>query len=111
MTRQRRVIIAQQMPRFESTQASVHGDVTYLFDRDEVISDLAGQSTFDQIYRRLKDVDFDPLHDHVALTGRVAIVAMLVLAASVFSDTGSVNTLVFDARDGGTYRCRRLVPA
>lgn len=105
-----RVFLVCPVSRFDTSPASAHGQVHTLFRTTKDVNAFGGQATFDKIIEKLEKLDYDAETDMVALSGPVAAVTMLVLAASELSDRGEVKLLVFDARDG-SYRARVVCPS
>lgn len=84
------------------------GDVVYLFDSQYEITPLMGQKAVEAIAQKLNDIGYNPHSDAIALTGPVALVAMLLVAAVSFNRQGFITAMVFDARCGGTYKMRDI---
>lgn len=105
-----RVILIAPILRFDTEKASPFGDIVYLFDDVKVANPFNGQSLLAEMVRRLENLRYEPGADLIALTGPVAVVAMLALAAAEVAGDGLVSTLIYDARDGGSYRRRDLEP-
>jgi hypothetical protein len=106
----KRVIFIANIPQFDVDSARSIGEITYLFDSVVEVNPFAGQNCLNKIMEKLESIEFDPESDCVALTGPVAAVAILLLAASEMSSTGQVNICIFDARAGGSYKVRTIVP-
>lgn len=100
-TERERVFIVVRNSRFDVTPAEEFGRVEYVFDDDSVSP--FSQSVTDDIARRLRDANFDPERDYIALTGPTIMVSLLVGVA--MSSWPSIRTLLFDARKEG-YRER-----
>lgn len=105
-----RVILIAPILRFDTEKASSFGDIIFLFDDIKAANPFNGQSLLEEMVRRLENIRYDSRHDLIALTGPVAVVAMLALASAEVAGDGLVSTLIYDARDGGSYRRRDLEP-
>lgn len=103
-----RVFMVQDMPRFDTKAANRYGNPIFLFNKSDAVNEISGQQAINAIGDALEKLDYDPEVDYIALTGRVAIVSYLAMVALQFTDKGVVKVLVFDARDGGSYRERVL---
>jgi 2-methylaconitate cis-trans-isomerase PrpF len=108
MKTRKRAVVAMPMPRFDVTKAREYGPVTYLFENPRDVSAMSGQAAMDKIAQRLREISFDQQEDAIVMTGQVAIVAMLLLAA--WDGVSPVRCLLFDARDGGSYRMHLIDP-
>lgn len=91
-----RVILAVYLPRYDTSRASEHGEVVYLFRALNEVNPANPQSAFKAILRRLLALDFNE-HDQICLTGPLPLVTLLAMAASTLEPR--VNILIFDARD------------
>ncbi len=105
-----RVILIAPILRFDTQKAQIHGNVVYLFDDIKTANPFNGQTLLAEMVKRLEDIQYDPRVDLIALTGPVAAVAMFTLAAAEVAGDGPISTLLYDARDGGSYRRRNLEP-
>lgn len=101
----KRVLVAAAYGRFDLTKAEQHGAIEVMLD-DTLLNPLSGQPAYNLLVERLEELQYDPKTDTIALTGPIPVVSMLVLAAAEFADT--INVLIFDARNGGSYRARTL---
>lgn len=108
MKTKRRAVVAMPMPRFDVSKARDYGPVVYLFKNPRDVSAMSGQAAMDKIAARLREIEFDQREDAVVMTGQVAVVAMLLLAA--WNGSTPVRCLLFDARDGGQYRMHLIDP-
>lgn len=105
-----KVFVLAPIPRFDVRPAKAHGDVVYLFSSVSEINPFNGQAALNLIAESLDKLGYKPDRDMLVLTGPVASVAMLLLAASEMSDAGEIQVLIFDARNGGSYRARTISP-
>lgn len=105
-----RVIVLAPLERFSLRNAQVYGEIQYLFTDAHDCNPMHGQGALVKIAQKLAEVRYDVERDHVALTGPVASVALLLLAASEFSEHGNVRVLMFDARGQGEYRSKSISP-
>ena len=106
----RRVFVLAPSERFSTRNLAAFGTVIYLFSDARDLNPMHGQGAIVKLVERLRALDFDNSADSIALTGPVASVAFLLLAASECSENGNVSTLIFDARAQGEYRQRTLEP-
>ena len=104
----KKAVVAAPMARFDTAKAAEYGVVTYLFDDHKMLNAMSGQAAMRRIMSRMRDIEFDPREDAIVMTGQVSIVAMLVLAA--WDCLNPVRALIFDARDGGSYRLHLIDP-
>jgi len=106
----KRSIFIAPIPRFDVETARDYGEICFLFDDVRSVNPFGGQDCLRKIAEAMEKISFDAKEDSVGLSGPVPSVAMMVLAALELSEDGIVNVLIFDARDGGTYRSRALSP-
>lgn len=104
------VFVLAPSGRFLLGNASAFGEIKYLFGDSRDMNPMHGQGAVVKLVEKLREQGYDSRTDAIALTGPVASVAFLLLAASECSEDGSVGVLIFDAREQGTYRMRRLEP-
>lgn len=105
-----RVFVLAPSERFSQRNLAAFGAIVYLFGDARDLNPMHGQGAIVKLVERLRELDYDSTADSIALTGPVASVAFLVLAASECSENGNVCTLIFDARAQGEYRQRTLEP-
>ena len=88
-----RVILAEPIINFDVSDASRFGELVLLFQHkvNPFQADL-----FLQFREALDDLQFNPDYDYICLTGRVAVLPILV--SVVVSDWGvPIKVLIFDA--------------
>lgn len=86
------------------------GDIVYLFDSVHRVNPFGGNATLQSIYERLIEIDYRPDMDLIALTGPIATVSFMMVAAThrAVGLGEDVRVLIFDARDGGSYKQRNI---
>jgi len=106
----KRSIFIAPIPRFDVESARDYGEICFLFPDVKSVNPFGGQDCLRRIAEAMEKIGFDSKEDSIGLSGPVPSVAMMVLAALELSVDGTISVLIFDARDGGTYRSRALSP-
>lgn len=96
-----RVFMAEPNGRYDVSQCAEYGDLVYLSQR--AMNPFNTVDVEKQLIEALRQHRFNPAADFVCMTGQNLIIAMLLAVA--VREYGSVQVLMFDARDS-TYRER-----
>lgn len=91
-----RVIFATDRQRKDISGAEQHGELVFLLTGSEQPSPFRPEDVAYRFAARLREINFDPDRDCIALTGPVFLVSMFLASAVTWCD-GRVNVLLFDA--------------
>ncbi len=106
-SRKARVFIVEPNPRFNTSDTTKWGEITYLSPVS--VNPLDVQKTFEWLDERLAATNFDPSHDHIAISGSLLMVTLALTACAL--RFGTLSLLVFDARSGAYIQRKLSRPA